>query len=474
MEVNLDQIIETIKKAELATIDSITTGRYKVQDLPEQLLTHGVCLNSVFTDPTSFTNIPLRYKDNLICLAAAQLFPNNLMEVPNELGSWISANIHEPILKLIKADLKTFYICERAVLQDHNNINYMPTSFLDDFEILSKLVYEKPNILSVLDKNYISDSLCDIAIKSSDFSLEHLPKEFRKEDYCIRAFSRNHLELVNFPAELITSERIIQALDRCDSSEVKAIVELTPEEEWTDEIIIAAVKRDENVFRKVPYNKITTNLMFALSPYFKRFEVLHHAPEDVFNDNLNHKLIIENPLLLGGIPVEMRNRVLCLDAITKNGLALAHTPKIAQTEELYHVAVANDGLALQFVPKPYRDDNLPMMAVKQNGEAIQYVPSNYIDELMCRTAVMNNPHAIYKIKPSFLTNELYLLALQSLPQVLKLIPVDLRSEEFCIIAFKQDKRVYDYIPVQLRNEPRIKSLAKKYDLIDSDEVESAI
>lgn len=474
MEVNLDQIIETIKNAELATIDSITSGKYKIQDLPEQLLTHGVCLNAVFTEPTSFIKIPLRYRDNLICLAAAQLYPNNLMEVPTDLGSWISAHIHEPILKLIKSDLRTFFICEKAVLQDHNNINYMPTSFLDNFDILSQLVLEKPNILSVLDTKYISDSLCDIAINSTEFSLVNLPKDFRKEDYCLHAFSRNHLELINFPSELITSEHIIQALDRCDSSEVKAIVELTPEEEWTDEIIIAAVKRDENVFKKVPYNKITTQLMFDLSPYFKRFEVLHHAPEDVFNENLNHKLIIENPLLLGGIPIEMRNRVLCADAITKNGLALEHTPKIAQTEELYHVAVANNGLALQYVPKPYRDENLPMMAVKQNGEAIQYVPSNYLDELVCRTAVMNNPHAIYKIKPSYLTNELYLLALQSLPQVLKLIPVDQRSEEFCIIALKQEKRVYDYIPVQLRNEPRIKSLAKKYGLINSDEVEIVI
>lgn len=468
MDFNLDQLIQSIKDAEQATIDAIISGKYVVEDLPEQLITHGVCLNSIFKNPESFKNIPFRNRDNLICLAASQLFPNNLMIVPNELGSWISAHVHEPILKLINKRYKSIYICEKAVLKDHNNINFFPSEYLSDFRLLSKLVYAKPNILSVLDEKYLSADLCDVAIQSPDFSLTNLPIEWRKEEYCERAFSRNHLEILNFPTEFINLDRIVSALTRCDSSEVRVIVELIPEKDWTKEIIIAAVKRDENVFKKVPYNKITTELMFELAPYFKRYDVLYHAPEDVFTENLNHKLIIENPLLLGGIPAEMRNRVLCFDAISKNGLALAHTPKIVQTEELYHVAVANDGLALQYVPKPYRDENLPMMAVKQNGEAIQYVPTNYIDELMCRTAVMNNPHAIYKIKPNFLTHELYLLALQSLPQVLKLIPVDQRTEEFCLIAFKQDSRVYDYIPVQLRGESRIRELAIKYGLVEEE------
>lgn len=471
MEVDLDQLIKKINEVEGATIDAILSDKYPLEDLPEQLITYGVCFNAVFKDPSCFVKIPLRSKDNLICLAASQMLPTNLMHIPNELSAWVSGHIHEPILKLLREKYKSAFVCKKAVEVDHHNINFIPNSYLLDFDFLSKLVYKTPNILSVLDESHLSKELCDIALSSPVFSLVNLPMKWRIEEYCIRAFSRNHLEIMHFPTELINLDFINLALNRCDSTEVKAIVSLIPEDIWTDEIIISAVKRDENVFKRVPYSKITTNLLFELAPYFKRYETLHHAPEEVFTENLNHKLIIENPLLLGGIPAEMRNRVLCLDAITKNGLALAYTPKIVQTEELYHVAVANDGLALQYVPKPYRDENLPMMAVKQNGESIQYVPTNYLDELMCRTAVMNNPHAIYKIKPDFLTHELYLLAIEHLPQVLKLIPVDQRTEEFCLIAFKQDKRVYDYIPVQLRKESRIKNMAIEYGLVEVDAAE---
>lgn len=471
MDVNLDQFIKTIREVEQATIDAIVAGKFTIEELPEQLVTQGVCINAVFKEPECFPNIPFRNKDNLVCLVASQLFPNNMMSVPSELAGWISAHIHEPILKLLGDKYKTDFICEKAVLADHHNINYFPYELLDNFDFLSKLVYAKPSILSVINADLINDELCITALQSPDFALNNLPLEWRKEEYCERAFSKNYREIINFPSDLITLELVEIALSRCDSKEVRGIVELLPAEQWNDDIIIAAIKRDENVFWKVPYNKITTELMFKLAPYFTRYELLHHAPEDVFTENLNHKLIIENPLLLGGIPAEMRNRVLCLDAVSKNGMALAHTPKQVQTEELYHVAVANDGLALQYVPKPYRDDNLPMMAVKQNGEAIQYVPSNYIDELMCRTAVMNNPHAIYKLRPEFLTTELYLMALQSLPQVLKLVPVDKRTEEFCLIALKQDKDVYDFVPVQLRKEPRIRELAIKYGLVNPTEAE---
>ncbi|MCK4083803.1 DUF4116 domain-containing protein [Acinetobacter radioresistens] len=471
MDVNLDQFIKTIREVEQATIDAIVAGKFKIEELPEQLVTQGVCINAVFKEPECFSKISFRNKDNLVCLAASQLFPNNMMIVPSELAGWISSHIHEPILKLLGGKYKTVFICEKAVLADHHNINHFPSELLDDFDFLSKLVYAKPSILSVIDQKYITDDLCITALQSPEFSLNNLPIEWRKEEYCDRAFSRNYLEIINFPTELITLERVEIALSHCDSKEVRGIVELLPAEQWNEEIIITAVKRDESVFWKVPYTKITTELMFKLAPFLTRYELLHHAPEDVFTENLNHKLVIENPLLLGGIPAEMRNRVLCLDAVSRNGMALAHTPKIVQTEELYHVAVANDGLALQYVPKPYRDENLPMMAVKQNGEAIQYVPSNYIDELMCRTAVMNNPHAIYKLRPEFLTTELYLMALQSLPQVLKLVPVDKRTEELCLIALKQDKEVYDFVPVQLRKEPRIRELAIKYGLVNPTEAE---
>lgn len=470
MDINLNQIIKSFREIESAAIQSIVTGSLSFSDLPEPILTQSICINAVFKNPEIYKEIPLKNKDEIVSLAASQLFANNLMLVPTDIGGWVSSKIHEPILELLDEKLKSEFLCEIAVINDYNNIKYLPDSLRRNFKFLARVVQQNPQVLSAMDESEINESLCEIAIHSENFTLKHLPASWITSEYCDLAFSKNYLEILNFPTQFISKERILQAINVADSKFVRSIADLIPDDLWDEELIIAVVKKDENIFREVPYNKISTELLFELAPYLNRYDTLYHVPQDVFTPNLNHRLIIENPLLLGGIPAEMRNRVLCFDAVTKDGLALQFVPKEVQTVELYRVAISNNGLALQYVPKPYKDEDLPMMAVKQNGEAIQYVPSNLVDELMCRTAVMNNPHAIYKIKPDYHTDELYRMALHHLPMVLKLIPVDKRTEEYCIMALRKDAKVYDFIPVHLRKNESIRELAREYGLLSEEEM----
>ena len=462
MSENVLSLFKQINQMEKDIIAMLNVGSLDFKDVPELVITEFICLYALINDIENFSKIPLASLSNIVCLAACQIKTGLALDIPAERSGWVNKRVKDPFLQYLSVEKKLEEICTFFINLDHRNIAYIPDQLKQTRAYLEQVCTIKPKVLSELDKEYIDDGLCLIAIESPSFDLTCLPESLRTKDFCYKAFNKNYRDIMNIPQSLIDYSMVYTAIEKCESGEVEAILELLPPALWDKKIIIKSVVKSESAFYLVPYELITEEIVFELAPYFKRHETLHHVPENIFNENLNNRLISENPLLLHSIPIDQRNRVLCFTAISADGLALAAAPNDTKTDEMYKLAISNNGLALRYVPTPYRDDMLPTLAVKQNGEAIQYVPSDMIDEVLCRTAVMQNAHAIYKVPKHYLTHELYLLAIKSIPHVLKLIPADSRTVEYCVMALKKDHSMYEYIPVHLRKEKMIVELAKEY------------
>lgn len=466
MDLTYTGLFKIIRGMEQEIISDIESGKIKLSDIPELCVTQNIVLNVMVVEQGELSNIPLTKQDNIVCLAACQLRNSNLLEIPQERTSWVSNSLKETFLKLVPEQYKTAFICEAFVKYDHENITYIPDYLKNDRVYLKKLCLLNPKILSSLSFDSCDYELCHVAMESPLFTLNCIPETWLTEEICNDAFERSYNEILRFPHNFINRNLIAKAIQFCSREEVQNILKLLPADQYDDALVVDAVKKDEAAFNLVPYEKITSEMVFNIAPYIKKYETLYHVPENLFNSNINHRLISCNPMSLYAIPARFKSKSLCLEAISANGLALGAVPNTYKTDEIYKTAITNNGLALRYVPTPYRDAEIPLMAVEQNGEAIEFVPESIVDEVICRKAVIQNPHAIYYIPKKMQTNELYLIALKQLPIVLKLIPVDSRTVEQCMIAVERDKKLWDFVPIQLRENPRLNDLAERLGLIE--------
>lgn len=467
MDLSYKELFKKIKDIEHEIISDIQSGQCLIKDIPELFVSQRVAMHIIVAQDGCLSNIPFSKLDNLSCLAACQLLSTNLLTIPQERMPWVSSQINEPLLSKLDEENKTQLICEKFVILDHRNIIYLPQILKSDRAFIKKLCVCNPKILSILLRDQEDRELCLLAMESRHFTLACIPEIWRTASICITALQRNYREIFSFPTKFIDLKIIKEVIQKCEKEEVQAILDLLPVKEFDVDLVIMSVRKDESSFSKVPYEKITKEMIFEIAPFLNKYETLHHVPEDLFNANLSHRLINCNPMMLYGIPSKFRTKDLCTDAVARCGMALGAVPNHLKNDELYKVAVSNDGLSLKYVPTPYRDNEIPSLAIAQNGEAISYVPEDVIDEVLCRNAILQNPHAIYGIPKKLHCNEFFLIAIKQIPDVLKLVPTDMRTVEQCLIALEQDKTLYNFVPVQLRENPRILKLASRLGLVET-------
>ena len=465
MDNDFDTIIKNMKNYDRVVVQRILDDKVDLRDIPEFLVTQKVALNAIVKNVANFELIPWAKRDNIICLAACQIQTSYLVNIPEERSSWVNTQIKKPLLQFVADDLKTDIISFTFIKLDCKNISFVPDDKKRNRAFIEKACKMNPHILNELEPNEVDRELCNIAIGAEDFSLNCLPVAWRTKENCISAFAKDYREIINFPSEFITYKYIDKAISQCGAAETRNILKLLPVTEWDDHLIIECIKKDDSILKEIPYEMITQKLMFEIAPYIRRFEHMDGVPETVYTPVLAQRLVTENPMLLGAIPLPLRTRTLCIEAVAQNGMALQFAPKVTQTDEMYRIAVGNDGMALKFVPQPYRDDNIPNIAIQQNGEAIQYVPNYTINEVLCRQAILKNPQAIFAIPKEFRTQELFNLAIRSVPNTLKLIPSDARTVDQCIIAIQQNPEMFDYVPVHVREVVSFQNEAVKLGLM---------
>lgn len=97
--------------------------------------------------------------------------------------------------------------------------------------------------------------------------------------------------------------------------------------------------------------------------------------------------------ILNHIPMHMRNKHICLEAVKRNGSELEFVPDDIKDHDICMEAVKQIGNILKLVPKTIMNYEMCMEAVKKHGCSLEYVPSYIIDKKMCKEAIRNDSHA---------------------------------------------------------------------------------
>ena len=169
-----------------------------------------------------------------------------------------------------------------------------------------------------------------------------------------------------------------------------------PEECWTKELILKAVKRN-----------------------YKNFKFVKNPSRELYLEAVK-----ENGLALEY--VKEQDKEICLEAIKRHGSALEYVKE--QDRELCLKAVKNYGPALEYVEE--QDKEICLEAVKQKGRALEYVRNQ--DREICLNAVKKNGSALQYVRK--------------------------QDKEICLEAVKQDRNALKYVNNELKDE--IKELLK--------------
>ena len=178
-----------------------------------------------------------------------------------------------------------------------------------------------------------------------------------------------------------------------------------PLEEKSTELCLAAVTQDGHALpfvpEPVPYN-------VALAAVKQNYSAIAHVRADwLYSAELCRVAIEICPRAMQFIPIELRDDVLTLYAVSREGALLEHVPK--QMLEgpdgiaLCNAAVASDGTALRFVPAECAmDASFCAKCLMQNGLALQYVSPTLLHgpagPYLARVAVLNQGLALQYIR----------------------------------------------------------------------------
>ena len=103
---------------------------------------------------------------------------------------------------------------------------------------------------------------------------------------------------------------------------------------------------------------------------------------------------IRNGKPLQDVPMELRDREICLEAVKRYGEALGSIPDELRDREMCMTAVRQVGCALRHVPEDLCDHEICLAAVKQTGWALRDVPTHLRDMEICCAAARQDKVAM--------------------------------------------------------------------------------
>ena len=205
-----------------------------------------------------------------------------------------------------------------------------------------------------------------------------------------------------------------------------------PEEYWTKELILRAVKKN---FRNFGFVK-NPNRELCLAAVKQNGRALKYVKKQ------DRELCLEAVKQYGPALeyVEEQDKEICLEAVKQKGWALKFVKE--QDKEICLEAVKQDGHTLKYVEE--QTTEICLEAVKQNGLALEYVEEQDIE--ICLEAIRKNGQALEHVKEQ--TREICLEAVKKYGEALKY--VEKQDREICLEAVKQNGWALQYATMQDR------------------------
>lgn len=120
------------------------------------------------------------------------------------------------------------------------------------------------------------------------------------------------------------------------------------------------------------------------------------------SDNYDYWLerVRRNGSELQNVPEHLRDKELCITALTQSASAFQYVPEQYFGDDFYTNAVEMNGFVLAYVPEVSKTRELCLTAAQQ-GTDIRFVPEEFLDREMVGKIVRHNPYQIKRVPQSF-------------------------------------------------------------------------
>ena len=324
----------------------------------------------------------------------------------------------------------------QAVFEMGLDFRDLPTMLLDQDFCRAAVRKHGLNLCNVPEP-WIDRAMCVEAVNNTPEVLQFVPNDLRDRDLCLRVVARFGAMLPYVPEALRDYEMCAYAIKSMPES-----VSDVPEHVMYRDFFIDAARRRH-----------------WRGEYFR----LNVDDAALVADVLD---LIETQKVQAPIPPALyKRRQFCLELVRRQSRYLQYVPEPMRDREMCLAAVSQNGQALSKVPEHLRQDReICLAAMRTAGDLLRIVPDHLRDVEMVATAIASNGRAIvYEVPQHMLTADLWLEALRTIPQLLPKVPDEFRTQDFYRRTVENNWGAIRYVPPEALNE-RMVAVAARQDV----------
>lgn len=300
---------------------------------------------------------------------------------------------------------KDFYLA--SIAENREVLKYIPNEARNN-ELYQAAIKDVRWLKFVPEEQYQDEKMC-MAIAMHDKKIfDFFLNKFESEEFYFAAFQQGYVEFKEIPEEYKSKDLYLYIIEMDEFIDLDDISDKIIDKD----IYYSAYLKDLITFEDIP-NKYKNKEIcskyiqegnylchiplelrdreLCLAAFEKNVAAITDVPEHLLDKEICLMAVRKDGRLLRDVPNAMRDREICLAAVQSRGTALEHVPKHIRDKELCLAAVQQHGLALKDVPAPVKDANVCLAAVGQTGSALKYVPAKLRDSEICSVALLNAP-----------------------------------------------------------------------------------
>lgn len=220
------------------------------------------------------------------------------------------------LLRIISKRLISRPVCEKAILlRNGRNIYFTPNEYID-MDLCEKMMDHHLSLRLIPCK---SKELCEKAVQQNWENLEYVPPQYKVKEICKCALEQNIAAIRFFPERFITPELAMEAIRKSDAivNDLKGPggwpISFIPAKLRTEEMIDLSLSLFPESVASIPQRYMTKGRTLAV---VRRNGLLLHSIPDQFRskESIIKAALDQNPLAFRYVPDEKITREMCDNA----------------------------------------------------------------------------------------------------------------------------------------------------------------
>jgi len=126
-----------------------------------------------------------------ICEEAIKIYAYNIRYVKEPTADLclLACEVGDGILQYIPEKFRTYELCLKSIIKNHNDIVYVPPNILDRYMCMES--FKQSHSLRYIPEKFRTYEMCLLACQTSDDELQYVNEEFRTDEICMLAIKKD-------------------------------------------------------------------------------------------------------------------------------------------------------------------------------------------------------------------------------------------------------------------------------------------